>query len=278
MGNRAIIKAEGGHIGLYLHWNGGRDSVEAFLKYCELRGFRSPEVDGYGWARLAQVIGNFFGGGLSLGIVETGSDEDGKFCDNGAYVIRDWKIIGRENFDGREQNEYDLMDMLQSIDEAQPGKEQIGAWLKAYEVPTADLKIGDAVVFIDWDGRLQSEKIVGFGKDRKVNGQDVKGRPYFDKFSKGYPEDNINNYIMTDTARKALETPTEPAKENPVEVFINEQFNGIEIKFKAKPTEEVRGALKEKGFRWHHKKAVWYAKRNPENETFAAEIAKAVTK
>lgn len=37
MGNRAIVKPEGKDIGVYLHWNGGIDSVTAFLKYCELK-------------------------------------------------------------------------------------------------------------------------------------------------------------------------------------------------------------------------------------------------
>ena len=59
MGNRAIIKGHGNSLGIYLHWNGGRDSVEAFLAYCKLKGYRSD--DSYSWARLAQVIGNYFG-------------------------------------------------------------------------------------------------------------------------------------------------------------------------------------------------------------------------
>ncbi len=62
MGNRAVITTPDKKMGIYLHWNGGRDSVEAFLHYCELHGFRSPDRDPYGWARLCQVIGNFFGG------------------------------------------------------------------------------------------------------------------------------------------------------------------------------------------------------------------------
>ena len=37
MGNRAVITTRSKDIGVYLHWNGGRDSVEAFLKYCELK-------------------------------------------------------------------------------------------------------------------------------------------------------------------------------------------------------------------------------------------------
>jgi hypothetical protein len=72
MGNRAVITTkenfENNGIGIYLHWNGGYDSVSAFLKYCELKGYRTPDKDCYGWARLCQVIGNFFGGSTSIGI------------------------------------------------------------------------------------------------------------------------------------------------------------------------------------------------------------------
>lgn len=65
MGNRAVITTEDKKLGIYLHWNGGRDSVEAFLRYCDLRGFRPPNSDEYGWARLCQVIANFMGAGAS---------------------------------------------------------------------------------------------------------------------------------------------------------------------------------------------------------------------
>lgn len=90
MGNRAVITTKenwrNGGVGIYLHWNGGRDSVEAFLKYCELKGFRSPSSDSYGMARLCQVIGNFFGGGLSVGI-DTLWHLDCDNFDNGVYII-----------------------------------------------------------------------------------------------------------------------------------------------------------------------------------------------
>ena len=50
MGNSALIMTkdgfEKGGIGLYLHWNGGRDSVESFLNYCKLKGYRPPEQMG----------------------------------------------------------------------------------------------------------------------------------------------------------------------------------------------------------------------------------------
>ena len=137
MGNRAVITAYADKkvasaspdIGIYLHWNGGRDSVEAFLKYCELRGFRAPEEDNYGWARLCQVIANFFGGDLSIGI--------GPCCtldcdnwDNGTYLIKKWKIVGRQNFHGEEQDQYDMMEMLRQIDQSQPEKDRLGNTLE----------------------------------------------------------------------------------------------------------------------------------------------------
>lgn len=62
MGNRAVITTASetkpkylDNIGVYLHWDGGRDSVEAFLKYCKLKKYRPPEQDNCGWARLCQV-------------------------------------------------------------------------------------------------------------------------------------------------------------------------------------------------------------------------------
>lgn len=124
MGNRAVITTRDKKIGVYLHWNGGRDSVEAFLKYCELKGFRCPETDCYGWARLCQIIGNYFGGDLSIGIDEY-NRLDTHNGDNGVYVIEDWKIVDRLFIDWPEQHEYDLVEMLKDINNAQPENERL---------------------------------------------------------------------------------------------------------------------------------------------------------
>lgn len=43
-------------------------------------------------------------------------------------------------------------------------------------------------------------------------------------------------------------------------VNMNQEQNGIEVSFDAKPDREVIEALKEAGFRWHHAKKLWYAK------------------
>jgi hypothetical protein len=111
-------------IGVYLHWDGGRDSVEAFLKYCELKGYRAPSNDCYGWARLCQVIGNFFGGDCSIGI-DTCDQLDCDNWDNGVYVIEGWKIVGRQYYEGAEQQNHSLREMLFDINESQPEDEQI---------------------------------------------------------------------------------------------------------------------------------------------------------
>ena len=124
MGNRAVITTRDKNIGVYLHWNGGRDSVEAFLKYCELKGYRTPERDNYGWARLCQVIGNYFGGELSLGI-DKYEKLDRDNGDNGVYIIENWKIVDREFIDWPEQNEYDLVSMLRDINNHQPEREKL---------------------------------------------------------------------------------------------------------------------------------------------------------
>lgn len=132
MGNRAVITASkalnvqnSSDIGVYLHWNGGRNSVEAFLKYCELKNYRSPDTDNYGWARLCQVIGNYFGGSTSIGIDKC-NRLDCDNGDNGTYIISGWKIVDRKYFRGSEQQGHSLMDMLIDIDSSQPKAERLG--------------------------------------------------------------------------------------------------------------------------------------------------------
>ncbi len=147
MGNRAVITigkvdTEGRllttmgsireKIGIYLHWNGGRDSVEAFLAYCDAKGYPSPDTDCYGWARMCQVIGNFFGGTGSLGLDKCCRLDCDNY-DNGVYLIKDWKIVGRLYHEGREQQYYDLLEMMLEINKAQPESERLDEdYIKKY--------------------------------------------------------------------------------------------------------------------------------------------------
>lgn len=195
MGNRAVLVAKGNeNKSVYLHWNGGRDSVEAFLKYCELRGFRGFQ-DEYGMARFCQVVGNFFGAnGLSVGIM------DGVYShgDNGIYVIEDWRIVNREDYYGFEQDEHDLQELLIAIDNAQPTNQQLGDYLTSLEIPTSELKVDDEVYIKSViTGEVERLLVIGFGRHRVINGTKVLGLPYVAKYKneKGRYEDNINNYI-----------------------------------------------------------------------------------
>lgn len=210
MGNRAVITSrenfENNGVGIYLHWNGGRDSVEAFLKYCELKGYCKPDKDNYGWARLCQVIGNFFGGALSVGI-DLVSRLDCDNHDNGTYIIEGWKIVDRKYFNGVEQKRYKLEDMLLDIDKNMPKDEQLGEYLTAKEVPVNKVKVGDTVVIMDYNGKVLKHKVMGFGINEYHNGVNVNGMPYVDLYndSDGNYDWNINNYIRTKAVRVVQE-------------------------------------------------------------------------
>jgi len=119
MGNRAVITIKEKDVpqedwnSLYLHWNGGRDSVEPFLHVAKLYEIRCQEDSSYAIARLSQLIGNYFGGVISLGVgAYKCLDTEG---DNGTYVVEDWEIVDRLNHDGYEQTKYNFDDMVKDI-------------------------------------------------------------------------------------------------------------------------------------------------------------------
>lgn len=140
MGNRAVITASksldvarSSDLGLYLHWNGGRDSVEAFLTYCRIQGFTAPDVrmdvaladERARWERLAEVIFNFFDRNSSVD-VDSCRRLDCDNWDNGVYVIEGWEIVDRLYKRNSEQQNYPLREMLLAIDEKQPAEMQLG--------------------------------------------------------------------------------------------------------------------------------------------------------
>tara|TARA_R100000322_G_C5393994_1_gene179461 strand:+ start:97 stop:513 length:417 start_codon:yes stop_codon:yes gene_type:complete len=100
---------------IYLHWNGGRDSVEAFLDASKRLGVRTNDQF-YGMARMTQIISNYLGGTLSIGISNVG-DWDLGFLDNGVYWVDGLEIYDRtDTYDGfEEQKEYDHEEMVQNI-------------------------------------------------------------------------------------------------------------------------------------------------------------------
>lgn len=221
MGNRAVIttsKDFSGHgVGVYLHWYGGRGSVEAFLEYCRLSRFRSPDKDFYGWARLCQVVANFFGNdGLSVGIdvIDRLDCDNG---DNGTYIIEDWKIVDRKFFTKEEQSSYDLKEMMTAIDERQPEDSRLGRdFILADVVSTENLEPGHTVFLPEING-YGCYTVVGIGLNRVVDGQIVKGVPYVNRyvaFGTNRFGDNISNYLFDKEYRiKKTQRQTNPPKE-----------------------------------------------------------------
>lgn len=122
MGNRAVIAFKDNYISdenvpaIYLHWNGGRDSVEAFLKASEIIGIRWGDT-AYACARLSQIIGNWMKGIVSLGVgaYQTLDADNG---DNGVYWVRDAKIVDRRFVSYPEQDRHDLDKLVDEILEA----------------------------------------------------------------------------------------------------------------------------------------------------------------
>lgn len=58
-----------------------------------------------------------------------------------------------------------------------------------------------------------------------------------------------------------------------VTVIRNEQLNGIELVYPAKPVESVRAEMSTFGFRWHRFKKLWYARFTPDRWTFAEHLS-----
>ena len=115
MGNRAVIQIQGQETGVYLHWNGGYDTVKPLLDVAREYGVRA---DDYGTARLAQMLGNFFGGILNVGV---GSIDrlDCNNGDNGTYVVdANFNIVDRLFYKGREANYHDYNEKRNGIKQA----------------------------------------------------------------------------------------------------------------------------------------------------------------
>lgn len=213
MGNRCLIVPKGQeNLGVYLHWNGGVDSVTAFLEYCKIKDYRpfgGKNADGYGIARFCQVVGNCFGGGLSIGIeaITTELTEDyADAYDNGIYIIDGWEICKRICPSGREG--YDLMEMLISIDKSQPEEEQLGeGFLKAEEVDVADLEIGDRVYVMDYNGKVEQYTIQGFADNSNLPdfNRPLIGSPYINKYNEVNGKINPNNFLTGKVRRVKAE-------------------------------------------------------------------------
>jgi hypothetical protein len=106
MGNRAVVTVKGSSTGVYLHWNGGKESVNGFLRAAKDLGVRAPSGDtSYFYARFIQIVGNFFGGALSVG-VDSLDNLDTDNGDNGTFIVdSNFKIIEHRHSRSREYDQ-----------------------------------------------------------------------------------------------------------------------------------------------------------------------------
>jgi len=62
------------------------------------------------------------------------------------------------------------------------------------------------------------------------------------------------------------------AQEMGVTININEEKNGIELKFESKPNQEIIDKVKEMNFRWHNQNKLWFARHTQERLEFANKL------
>ena len=109
MGNRAVITTapyREDNVGIYVHWNGGAESIEGFLRAAKELGFHDPaSAPSYGMASLAGVIFTYLGlDGMSVGIgpckeLDTDNGDNGTYLVGPGFEIVDSGMpIGRNKF------------------------------------------------------------------------------------------------------------------------------------------------------------------------------------
>jgi hypothetical protein len=139
MGNRGVICTreafENNGIGIYGHWQMGMDSIKPMFAYMKLRNISGPregENSEYskttGYADFVWIFGNFANSaGYSNFSIDCIGNLDCDNYDNGVYIIdEDWNIMGREHFDGEEQDSYDFKEFIYALDDAQPEYYRLG--------------------------------------------------------------------------------------------------------------------------------------------------------
>lgn len=197
---------------------------------CELQGYRAPSSDEYGFARICQVMGNFFGGSLSLGVGAYTTDRQMDPGDNGIYVIEGWRIadhlrteydsdwnpVGMRSFGPSEEEDWHKFDdMLRAFDASMPEELRLGELLDSVEVPASELQVGDEVWMYDSvRGKWEAFPVVGFGQpngnriavevDAPNGGKKIvyPDMPYVAHYDHdGDFSWNCNNYVHGDMAR-----------------------------------------------------------------------------
>ncbi len=111
MGNRAVITFDTNSKApcIYLHWNGGRASIEAFLQAAKAIGIDHGNItDVQQMDDFANMIANkFFGNPVGMNCYrELYGQADTDNYDNGVFIInRNFEITGRKFAHGEENDD-----------------------------------------------------------------------------------------------------------------------------------------------------------------------------
>jgi hypothetical protein len=91
----------------------------------------------------------------------------------------------------------------------------------------------------------------------------------FDTYSKEMHP--YKNYSPADVLKRSNETDYASQGTN-VTMRLNDEKEGVELKFDEKPSEEIIASLRIAGFRWSRPKRLWYAKQSKSTITFAKKL------
>lgn len=191
MGNRAVITELGSAKGVYLHWNGGRDSVApiAFVAHNFVKDMNGLEA----FAFVAKCFG------LCPDVKDV-SSLDCDNGDNGVYFIKDGEIVGRAfipDYEGwKEQSAYDFDEFVLQLNESLPkcyrndrewlakflaSDSLVNKWGHKFNINDEEQRIHVGDEFL-YNGNWV--KVVGYRKSHdRVNGDDRYGQPYFNAFA-----------------------------------------------------------------------------------------------
>lgn len=85
----------------------------------------------------------------------------------------------------------------------------------------------------------------------------------------------LDTYLLEDVSEESQvdeqSQQQETINNSGITITLNSEFNGIEIRFPEKPSQDIIEQLKENGFRWS-KRGFWYAKQSPERLKFAESL------
>lgn len=189
-----IIKGWDRDVTVCVETDISRAQVEAYLKYCQFKGYPSPDVEPEkGISCLYRVIANHLGEDVNVYVMDMSTNAGWLLSEDqvqrfGTRICKvfNWEIYSYQTCDAAEAEDLDarkLREMLIAIDAAMPIKQQLGAEYLSFErVKTNTLKPGDKV-FISVLGKIVKRTVLDIAKPHEwCEGRDVSSMPYIDLY------------------------------------------------------------------------------------------------